>query len=85
MIGKYKKHWWRKNGTLNKYNRFYQDIYIYIFVSIQPWCSTEVDDNGKEVDDKWGYCGPDCPTEDDVWLTDDTLTVRVIHHHDEDN
>ena len=23
----------------------------------------------------WGYCGPGCPSEDDAWLTDDTLKV----------
>ena len=23
----------------------------------------------------YGYCGPDCPTEENAWLTDDTLKV----------
>ena len=29
----------------------------------QPWCSTEVDDNGhhKGGRGKWGNCGPGCP------------------------
>ena len=31
--------------------------------SFQPWCSTEVDDNGhhKGGRGKWGNCGPGCP------------------------
>ena len=24
---------------------------------------------------EWGYCGSGCPSEDDAWLTDDTLKV----------
>ena len=27
----------------------------------------------------WGDCGPGCPSEDDAWLTDDTL--EVTHHY----
>ena len=46
-------------------------------------CATELDPDGKNIRGKWGYCGPDCPTEDDVWLTDDTLTMTVIHHNDD--
>ena len=34
-----------------------------------------MDSDWKLIEGKWGYCGPDCPTEDDIWLTDDTLTV----------
>ena len=48
-------------------------------------CATQVDSDGKHIKGKWGYCGPDCPAEDDIWPTDDTLTVTVIHHNDEDN
>ena len=48
---------------------------FYIFICIQPWCSTQVDSDAKVIKGKWGYCGPDCPTEDDIWPTDDTLTV----------
>ena len=51
-----------------------------------PWCSTKVDENGvhKGGQGLWGYCGAGCPREDDdVWVTDDTLTVT--HHHDTDS
>ena len=44
----------------------------------KPWCSTEVDESGHHIggQGKWGNCGPNCPTEDDdIWVTDDTLTV----------
>ena len=46
--------------------------------NLQNQCATEVDDEGKVQfsDDKHGDCGPGCPTEDDdVWVTDGTLTV----------
>ena len=42
---------------------------------IQPWCATTLTEDGSY--DKWGYCGPDCPTEENAWKTDDTL--RVTH------
>ena len=49
--------------------------------NLQNQCATEVDDEGKvKFLDKHGDCGPGCPTEDDdVWVTDDTLTVT--HHY----
>ena len=48
---------------------------------LQNQCATEVDDQGKYISYKRGDCGPGCPTEDDdVWVTDDTLTVT--HHYD---
>ena len=40
-----------------------------------------MDPDGKVI--SWGYCGPDCPTEDDVWVTNDTLTVK--HQYGGDN
>ena len=49
----------------------------------QNQCATEVDEEGKVkyIDDKHGTCGAGCPREDDdVWVTDDTLTVT--HHYD---
>ena len=52
-------------------------------MNLQNQCATEVDDEGKVkyYDDKHGDCGPGCPTEDDdVWVTDDILTVS--HHYD---
>ena len=45
---------------------------------MQNQCATEVNEEGKFEwrDDKHGTCGPGCPREDDdVWVTDDTLTV----------
>ena len=29
----------------------------------------------------WGYCGPGCPSEDDAWLTNNTL--KVTHDVDQ--
>ena len=53
-------------------------------MNLQNQCATEVDDKGEVKywgDHKHGTCGPGCPTEDDdVWVTDDTLTVT--HHYD---
>ena len=28
----------------------------------QPWCPTEVDQNGYYIDGKWGYCDSNCET-----------------------
>ena len=41
---------------------------------IKAACATEVDEKGEIS--SWGYCGPDCPFEEEAWLTDDTLTVH---------
>ena len=32
-------------------------------VDAQPWCSTNVDRNGKHLtgNSNWNYCGPGCP------------------------
>ena len=53
-------------------------------MNLQNQCATEVDSQGKVkyfAHHKHGDCGPGCPTEDDdVWVTDDTLTVT--HHYD---
>ena len=52
-------------------------------MNLQNQCATEVDDEGKVkyYNHNNGDCGPGCPTEDDdVWVTDDTLTVT--HHYD---
>ena len=51
-------------------------------IFIQPWCSTKVDDNGQHITGNWGDCGPDCPGEDDGWVTDDTLTVTPKYDGD---
>ena len=54
----------------------------------QPWCSTEVDESGHHIggQGKWGNCGPNCPTEDDdIWVTDDTLTVTRNFDTDTDS
>ena len=50
-------------------------------VKTQPWCSTEVDENGVHVEEQgnWGDCGPDCPMHPNAWTTDDTL--KVTHHY----
>ena len=60
-----------------------------IFNNSQNQCATEVDDEGKVKywrDFKHGDCGPDCPTEDDdVWVTDDTLTVTRTFDTDTDS
>ena len=59
-----------------------------IFMNLQNQCATEVDDEGKVKysDNKYGDCGPDCPTEDDdVWVTDDTLTVTPNFDTDRDS
>ena len=29
---------------------------------LQPWCPTEVDQNGYYVDEKWGNCDSNCET-----------------------
>ena len=42
-----------------------------------------MDSDGKLIEGKWGYCGSDCPTEDDIWLADETLAVTPTD--DEDN
>ena len=49
-----------------QYLEWYQSIHV------QVWCSTST---------SWGYCGPGCPTEDDVDVSEcvDSLT----HHYDD--
>ena len=42
-----------------------------------------MDSDGNHIKGKWGDCGPDCPTEDDIWLADETLAVTPTD--DEDN
>ena len=48
---------------------------------IQAWCSTAVDGEGVFINGFWGYCGPGCPIEDDVDVSEcaDSLT----HHYDD--
>ena len=29
---------------------------------LQPWCPTEVDQNGHYIDEKWGNCDSNCET-----------------------
>ena len=29
----------------------------------QPWCPTQVDDNGSPIRGEWGVCNTQCPTE----------------------
>ena len=51
----------------------------------QNQCATEVDEEGKVKwsDDKLGTCGAGCPREDDdVWVTDDTLTLAFQYDTD---
>ena len=57
-----------------KYNNciiYYKGKYL------QNNCATEVNEKGEyDNDGQRGICGAGCPREDDdVWVTDDTLTV----------
>ena len=45
------------------------------------WCSTKVDDDGKHIKGNQGDCGPECPTGDEGWVTDESLSVK--HQHSE--
>ena len=55
-------------------------------MNLQNQCATGVDDKGEYFYPKYGTCGPDCPSEeDDVWVTDDTLTVIRIFDTDTDS
>ena len=63
------------------------NIHVYVIILyLQNQCATEVDDEGEFVPPKRGTCGPGCPTEDDdVWVTDDTLTVTRNFDTDTDS
>ena len=51
---------------------------------IQAWCSTAVDENGDHKLGFWGYCGPGCPTENDVDVVDVSECVDSLTHHYDD-
>ena len=51
------------------------------FFLFQPWCSTQVDDDGSHVggQGKWGNCGPGCPIPEDPRSPDGNLPPgRII-------
>ena len=52
---------------------------IILNINIQPWCYTEVDDNGIGVKGTWADCGKNCPVDVNPWSTDQTL--KVTHHY----
>ena len=68
--------WTTKKTQLRPWELFY------VFVRIQPWCSTMVDDDGKDITGNWGYCGPDSPTEEDGWLNDESLSMKPQYSGD---
>ena len=51
-------------------------------IHIQDWCSTAVDENGVHITGSYGYCGPDCPTEDDVDVSE--CAASLTHQSDAD-
>ena len=67
---------WDDEVKYNNCNIYYKGKYL------QNNCATEVNEKGEyDNDGQRGTCGAGCPREDeDVWVTDDTLTVT--HHYD---
>ena len=47
-------------------------------------CSTAVDENGDHILGSWGYCGPGCPTENDVDVVNVSECVDSLTHHYDD-
>ena len=63
---------------VNRFNQFLFFIYNH-HINIQPWCSTQVDDDGRHATGTWANCGKNCPVDVNPWSLDDTL--RVTHHN----
>ena len=56
-----------------------------MYNDLQTWCATEVDKDGifqgnpNDLEDPWGFCGPDCPTHEETltWRKDETAKVTL--------